>query len=112
MKVQLVVALFLVLLVGCAREAKIEVASALVKTPTMVCGSCVKTIEKAVGQVAGVKEVAADLKTKTVKVSYEVAKVSLDQIQSAITGAGYDADGRKRDQAAYEKLDACCKIDG
>ncbi len=100
------------LLFGCAKQSSPEVATTLVKTPTIVCGSCEKNIKNALGKVAGVQEVQVDTKAKTVQVRYESAKTSVEQIETAITGAGYNANERKRDQAAYEKLDACCKSDG
>jgi mercuric ion binding protein len=108
----LVAGLVVAFLIGCAKETKTDLATTVVKTPTVVCGTCEKNIQKALGKVSGVKEVQVDTKLKTVKVSYETATATVDQIETAISGAGYDANGKKRDQGAYEKLDACCKSDG
>jgi len=37
--------------------------------------------------------------------------VNLKTIQSAVCAAGYDNDGCKGNDAAYEKLHSCCKYD-
>lgn len=103
--------LSLFILVSCAR-VKNESTTALVRTPSMVCGSCAKTIKDAVAKLDGVEEVNADLATKTVTVKFIPAKLNLDNVEKAITAAGYDANDKKRDRDAYEKLDKCCKIDG
>ena len=89
--------------------AKVE--TTVVKVPTIVCNSCVSTITKALKKVDGVKSTKVNLKEKTATVSYVSAKISLSKIEKAIANAGYDANSTKRDAAAYEKLDACCKAD-
>ncbi|HUN66787.1 MAG TPA: heavy metal-associated domain-containing protein [Bacteroidota bacterium] len=89
-----------------------DVAVTVVKTPTIVCGSCVKTIETAVAKLDGIESVKGDLKTKTVEVKYLPAKTTVSAVEEAITGAGYNANDKKRDPNAFEKLDACCKVDG
>ena len=90
-------------------DAKLE--TAVIKVPTIVCNSCVSTITKALKKVDGVKSTKVNLKEKTATVSYVSAKISLSKIEKAIANAGYDANSTKRDAAAYEKLDACCKAD-
>jgi copper chaperone CopZ len=98
------------LISSCSKNTpKLEVST--INTPTMVCGTCAKTIEKAVYRVEGVKEVNVDLKTKMVEVKYVPLQTNLEYIESAITAVGYDANDKKRDPDAYEKLDACCKSD-
>jgi len=97
------------LLVGCASPDDLK--TDVVTANTMVCGSCVKNVEKAVYAVEGVKSVAVDLKEKLVTVKYVPAQTNLQTIELAIADAGYDANDRKRDPAAYDRLDACCKKD-
>jgi len=96
-------------LIGCGEPADLQ--TEVVMANTMVCGSCVKNVEKAVYAVEGVKSVAVDLKEKAVTVKYLAASTNLQTIELAIADAGYDANERERDPAAYEKLDACCKKD-
>jgi periplasmic mercuric ion binding protein len=90
-------------------DAKVE--SVVINVPTVVCSSCVSTITKALKKVEGVKTTKIDLKKKTATVVFAAAKTSLKHIEKAIANAGYDANDTKRDPAAYEKLDACCKLD-
>ncbi len=106
------ISVVLVLAAACSRTPQSQLATTVIQSPSIVCGSCVKTIQKALTQVKGVKEVTGDPKAKTISVKYESSAVTLDQLENTITRAGYDANGKKRDQSAYDKLDACCKIDG
>jgi mercuric ion binding protein len=94
---------------GCQKQQALE--TTVIKANTMVCGSCVKNVEKAVSRVGGVKEVNVDLKGKTVQVKYMAGETSVPALEAAIADAGYDANDRKRSPEAYEKLDACCKSD-
>ncbi len=98
------------LFAGCLKQDGLQTVT--VKAKTMVCATCAKNIEKAVYAVEGVKSVNVDLKTKTVEVKFLPVTTNLQTIEVAISDAGYDANDRKRDPAGYDKLDACCKIDG
>ena len=98
------------ILPGCRPKEPVETTS--IKASSMVCGKCAKTIEKAVYRVEGVKEVGVDVEAKTVRVVYVPARTNVQKIEMAISDAGYDANDRKRNPDTYEKLEACCKIDG
>lgn len=74
------------------------------------CGMCKKTIEKSL-KIDGVKKASWDVKTKEITVNFDPKKTDLKKIQNAICAAGYDNDGCKGNDAAYEKLHACCKYD-
>ncbi|WP_458411920.1 copper chaperone CopZ [Schinkia sp. CFF1] len=54
----------------------------------MSCGHCVNAVETALKEIGVAAKV--DLKGKTVDVSYDEAKVSLDKIKEAIEDQGYD----------------------
>lgn len=56
----------------------------------MACEHCVRAIETAVGALAGVTSVRADLDAGRVTVEYEPAVVSLGEIRDAIEEQGYD----------------------
>ncbi|MBY0123717.1 copper chaperone CopZ [Bacillus sp. S/N-304-OC-R1] len=56
----------------------------------MSCGHCVKAVEGAVGELAGVENVKVDLANGTVDVEYNANKATLDQIKEAIDDQGYD----------------------
>jgi copper chaperone CopZ len=74
------------------------------------CGMCKKTIEKSL-KIDGVKKASWDVKSKELTVSFDAKKTNLKTIQNAICEAGYDNDGCKGNDAAYEKLHSCCKYD-
>ncbi|MBI4548882.1 MAG: heavy-metal-associated domain-containing protein [Ignavibacteriae bacterium] len=102
--------LLCVFLIGCTKKQ--DLTTATIAVNSMVCGSCAKTIEKATYTVEGVKSVKVDIEKKTVEVKFAPLQTNVETIEVAITDAGYDANNRKRDPNAYEKLEACCKIDG
>ncbi|MFQ3231780.1 heavy-metal-associated domain-containing protein [Reinekea sp.] len=58
-----------------------------IKIEGATCQGCVKSIKNAIGQVAGVNSVAFDLETKIAKVE---GSVSLDTLNDAVEGAGFD----------------------
>ncbi|MGH7491872.1 MAG: heavy-metal-associated domain-containing protein [bacterium] len=80
-----------------------------IKLPSLQCNRCVAHVEKALRELDGVSEVTVSLASKTATVSYRSNERSLGGLEEAITAAGYDANERKRDLEAYDKLDACCK---
>ena len=57
--------------------------------PDISCEHCVKTINGALGALAGVQAVSTDIPSKTVHLSYDPAQVSLDQIEATLDDAGY-----------------------
>ena len=98
------------LFASCSKN-NVKLEASTINTPTMVCGTCAETIEKAVYRVEGVKQVNIDLEKKFIEVKYVSLQTNLEYIESAITAVGYDANDKKRDPDAYEKLDACCKLE-
>ena len=110
MKTLSIICVGVMLTIGCQKnQAPLETTT--ISAKTMVCGTCAEIIEKAVYRLEGVKEVTADVKTKMVTVKYVPEQTNVQTLEMAITDAGYDANNRKRNSDAYEKLDACCKID-
>lgn len=73
---------------------------------------CQNTIHKALKHVKGVKKVQSSITKSTITVSYKPDQVGLDQIRTAISQAGYDADQVKANPQAYQQLPACCKKPG
>jgi len=56
----------------------------------MSCKHCKAAVEKSLQNLAGVKKASVNLSAKTVKISYETGKVTLDDFEKAITDAGYE----------------------
>ncbi len=95
---------------SCSTETEAKVAE--IKLSTIQCGSCVKTITKALGKADGVQKVDVDLDGKLVTVTYASAQTDVKKLEQAISKAGYAANDTKADKAAYEKLANCCKVGG
>lgn len=91
-------------------ESQVEVVT--IKVNSIVCEICAKNVENAVGALDGIEGVKVDVEKKTATVTFLPTRVELVTIESSIIQAGYDANDKKANPEAYEKLDACCKIDG
>ena len=60
-----------------------------VTAPDISCGHCVASVKEAVGALAGVASVEADVDTKRVDIDFDPGRVSLAQIEAALDEAGY-----------------------
>ena len=106
MKAKVLVLMAGILLIGMGAFAsgkkteKIKVAGA--------CGMCETRIEKAALAIDGVKKADYDLKTKTLAVTFDENKTSVDGIEKAEAAVGHDTDKYKADDAVYNKLPGCC----
>ena len=78
---------------------------------SVVCAMCKERVEAELIFEKGVKEVTVDLEKKEVKVQYIAKKTTPEQIRTALSKIGYDADDVEADPKAYKKLPACCKKD-
>lgn len=82
--------------------------TAYIKTNAQ-CDMCKERIEKAVYKQKGVRKAELNMKNKAVMVVYNTKKTDIDNIRTAISDLGHQADGVKANQAAYEALPDCCK---
>lgn len=62
----------------------------IVKVEGMSCGHCEAVVNDAVRKLPGIKKVKASKRKKQVVVKYNADEVTLEEIKSAITSAGYD----------------------
>lgn len=60
-----------------------------IKTTGMSCSHCENSVKTSVSKLDGVKEVIADAKTNTAKVTFDDGKTNIKEIEKAITEAGY-----------------------
>jgi mercuric ion binding protein len=81
----------------------------VISLPSIVCESCVSRIEKAVKKIDGVTDYKVDLDGKTATVTYDNTLTTVSALETAITAAGYDANDKKADEKAFDKLPGCCK---
>lgn len=72
------------------RKEEMKMEKTVLNVEGMSCSHCENAVKKAVEALVGVSAVAVDLANKTATVNYEAAKVSLDEIRTAIEDQGYD----------------------
>ena len=72
------------------------------------CSMCKKHIEKA-ASADGVTRAIWNKDTKKLALTYDPAKISLDQVQQNIAAVGYDTEKFRADDKAYNALDECCQ---
>lgn len=61
----------------------------VLSVPDVSCEHCVRTINGALGALAGVETVATDIPGKSVHLRYDPDRLSLDQIESILDDEGY-----------------------
>ena len=108
-RVFLVCLLIIVLGIGCSVSNGKEANIAL---PTMMCGMCETNIKSSVADLDGVMKVNIDLEKKTGQVVFDTKKISVEQIEEKIAGAGYKANSTVAVKSAYDNLPRCCKVNG
>ena len=97
-------------LLNCSASTNSEEAN--ISLPTIMCMMCETNIVDAFSKTDGVFKVKVDLENKNGKVYYNPQKVSLAQIETQISIAGYQANETVAVKESYNKLPRCCKIDG
>jgi copper chaperone CopZ len=75
------------------------------------CGMCETRIEKAAKSVKGVTTAEWDVKTKTISVTFDDSKTTLEKIHEAIAGVGHDTDKKRAKDSVYSRLHSCCKYE-
>jgi copper chaperone CopZ len=73
------------------------------------CGMCETRIEKAALTVDGVSKADWDKTTKKLKVTFDDAKTSIDNIETAVAKVGHDTPKHKAADEVYNELPGCCK---
>ena len=59
--------------------------------PDIACGICATAIQKALGKVEGIAEVAVDVPEKTVRIEHDPVLVSVEAILTRLEHAGFPA---------------------
>lgn len=94
---------------GLSQAPKKGIQTVTISTPTVQCGMCKERIEKYMIREEGVQKVNVDYKHKKTKVTYFAERTNVENIKTAITNAGYDADDISANKEFYDKLPRCCK---
>ena len=66
-----------------------QVQDTVLSVPDVSCEHCVKTINGALGALPGVETVDTDIPSRTVRLRYDPAQVSPEQIEATLDDAGY-----------------------
>lgn len=103
-------ALVLIAVMSAGVTAAEKQKSAVVTIQTSaICESCKKRLETSLKTTEGVEEAMLNLNNKKIKIKYDPAKTNPDKLREAIANIGYDADGVKKKEDAYNKLPQCCQ---
>lgn len=92
---------------------KIQAQSTVITTTISVkgnCRECKDRIENA-ADIKGVKTSEWNEKKQVLTITYDSKKVTLDQIETAISKSGHTTTNHKADTAAYKGLPNCCKYE-
>jgi copper chaperone CopZ len=74
------------------------------------CESCDENIfNKLKENNQGIRLVKVDAKENVITIKFNSEKTNLQAVEKSITMAGYKANYQKPNDAAYERLDGCCK---
>ena len=73
------------------------------------CDMCENRIETTVKSLDGVGSAQWDRSTKSLTVSYDDKKTSMQKIQTSIAMAGHDTEMFSASESGYNKLPGCCQ---
>ncbi|MCG2611152.1 cation transporter [Flavobacterium sp. SM15] len=109
-----IVFMFLSINTSFAQQSK-KTQKAVIKTTITCdhckeCETCGQLFNQKLLREKGVQMVTLDTEKMTIEVIYNAKKTTLENIKTAISNLGYDADNLKANPQAYEKLDGCCKV--
>ena len=107
--------LFLAAILAASLSAFAGRAKTANKTETFAvngaCGMCEVTIEKA-AKLPSVAKAEWDVEAKTLTVTYNPQKVTVQDIQRSVAAKGYDTELYTAPDAAYKALHECCQYSG
>lgn len=81
----------------------------LIKIPQALCISCKDRIESQMKRYDGVLEVVVNYRKGEAKVKFLTDRTDIEQIKTAISNIGYDADDVVANPDAYQRLPKTCK---
>jgi len=83
--------------------------TAKIKTPTVGCDDCKGRIETYLKRYDGVTSVQVNWHQKITTVKYLTDRTNIEEIKTAISNCGYDADDIPAFEEAYKRLPKTCK---
>lgn len=85
------------------------VLTAKIKTPTVGCEDCKTRIETYLKRYDGVSYIMVNWRQKVTTVKYYTDRINIEEIKTAISNAGYDADDIPANEDSYKRLPKTCK---
>ena len=79
----------------------------LLKVTGMTCGGCTSNVTRALKAINGVGDVNVSLAAGEAIVHFDERLTSLDQLKSAVSGAGYGVDATNAGHARQSKSGCC-----
>lgn len=81
-----------------------------IKTPHATCEPCKQKIETFVkNSIDGLVKINVNYRSGVTTVQYFPDRTNIEQLKTAISNAGFDADNVMANVDVYNKLPACCK---
>lgn len=103
----------IILFIGIIFSLKIQAQTTIITSTITVkgnCDDCKERIENA-ADIKGVKTSNWNKDKKVLTVTFDSKKVTLTQIEEAISKAGYATANKAADANSYKKLPDCCKYE-
>lgn len=85
------------------------VQTARIKTPNALCEACKSRIESYLRRYDGVTAIDVNYRKGETKVTYLSDRIDIEQIKTALSNLGYDADDVPANEDAYKRLPKTCK---
>ncbi|MFZ9694949.1 MAG: heavy-metal-associated domain-containing protein [Chitinophagaceae bacterium] len=107
--------LFVLFFSGASLFAQVKpVVTQIIKIPQASCISCKERIESQVKRYDGVLEFVVNYRKGEARVKFLTDRTDIEQIKTAISNTGYDADDILANPDAYNRLPKACKrtLDG
>lgn len=97
-------------LIGLAGAAQVKpVVTQIIKIPQALCTSCKDRIESHVKRYDGILEIVVNYRKGEAKLKFLTDRTDIEQIKTAISNIGYDADDVLANSDAYKRLPITCK---
>lgn len=98
-----VVATFVVALLSVTAVLAKDLRTVIFKVEQMECANCERKVQKNIKFEKGLKEVATDVKTKSVTITYDAEKTNVEKLKAGFKRFNYEAVLVKDAKAAQEK---------
>ncbi|MDP4264545.1 MAG: cation transporter [Bacteroidota bacterium] len=92
---------------GMAQVKTVETAK--IKTPNALCDACKMRIESYLRRYDGVVFIDVNYRKGITTVKWLTDRIDIEQIKTAISNVGYDADDVLANEDAYKRLPKTCK---